>query len=61
MGYASDGPFASRPAYRWSCEVSFYIEVYIERGRRRAGGRGCSTRPCSIGRPAVAFALLWLA
>lgn len=33
FGYAYGGPFASRPAYRWSCEVS----VYIEPGRRRAG------------------------
>ena len=31
VGYAFGGPFKSRAAYRWSCEVS----VYIERGRRR--------------------------
>jgi len=34
VGYAYGGPFASRAAYRWSCEVS----VYLERGRRRTGG-----------------------
>lgn len=33
-GYAYGGPFASRPAYRWSCEVSIYLEM----GRRRTGG-----------------------
>jgi phosphinothricin acetyltransferase len=32
-GYAYAGPFKPRPAYRWSCEVS----VYVERGRRRTG------------------------
>jgi phosphinothricin acetyltransferase len=32
-GYAYGGPFKSRPAYRWSCEVS----VYLERGRTRTG------------------------
>ncbi|MBA3861848.1 MAG: N-acetyltransferase [Solirubrobacterales bacterium] len=34
VGYAYGGPFSSRVAYRWSCEVS----VYLERGRRRTGG-----------------------
>lgn len=34
VGYAYGGPFAKREAYRWSCEVS----VYIEMGRRRTGG-----------------------
>jgi L-amino acid N-acyltransferase YncA len=34
VGYAYSGPFMSRAAYRWSCEVS----VYLERGRRRTGG-----------------------
>ncbi|MPZ62691.1 MAG: GNAT family N-acetyltransferase [Propionibacteriales bacterium] len=34
VGYAYGGPYKSRPAYRWSCEVS----VYLERGRRRTGG-----------------------
>ncbi len=34
VGYAYGGPFAKREAYRWSCEVS----VYIELGRRRTGG-----------------------
>lgn len=33
IGYAYAGPFATRPAYRWSCEVS----VYLETGRRRTG------------------------
>lgn len=33
IGYAYAGPFAARPAYRWSCEVS----VYLELGRRRTG------------------------
>lgn len=34
VGYAYGGPFKARPAYRWSCEVS----VYLEPGRRRTGG-----------------------
>lgn len=34
VGYAYGGPFAARAAYRWSCEVS----IYIEHGRRRTGG-----------------------
>jgi L-amino acid N-acyltransferase YncA len=33
VGYAYGAPFKSRAAYRWSCEVS----VYLERGRRRTG------------------------
>lgn len=33
VGYAYAGPFAARPAYRWSCEVS----VYLVTGRRRTG------------------------
>ncbi len=33
-GYAYGGPFRSREAWRWSCEVS----VYLEAGRRRRGG-----------------------
>ncbi|MFI6076886.1 GNAT family N-acetyltransferase [Actinoplanes sp. NPDC051343] len=33
VGYAYGGPFAARDAYRWSCEVS----VYLEMGRRRTG------------------------
>jgi phosphinothricin acetyltransferase len=33
VGYAYGGPFAARDAYRWSCEVS----VYLEAGRRRTG------------------------
>jgi phosphinothricin acetyltransferase len=32
-GYAYGGPFRSRAAYRWSCEVS----VYMEMGRKRTG------------------------
>jgi L-amino acid N-acyltransferase YncA len=34
VGSAYGGPFHARPAYRWSCEVS----VYVELGRRRTGG-----------------------
>jgi L-amino acid N-acyltransferase YncA len=34
VGYAYGGTFNARPAYRWSCEVS----VYMEPGRRRSGG-----------------------
>ncbi|MGH3573510.1 MAG: GNAT family N-acetyltransferase, partial [Pseudonocardiaceae bacterium] len=34
VGYAYGSVFNSRAAYRWSCEVS----VYLERGRRRTGG-----------------------
>lgn len=33
VGYAYGGQFAPRAAYRWSCEVS----VYLEMGRRRTG------------------------
>jgi len=33
VGYAYGGVFNSRAAYRWSCEVS----IYLERGRRRTG------------------------
>jgi phosphinothricin acetyltransferase len=33
VGYAYGGPFKDRAAYRWSCEVSVYLEV----GRRRTG------------------------
>jgi len=33
VGYAYGGPYKARPAYRWSCEVS----VYLELGRRRTG------------------------
>jgi L-amino acid N-acyltransferase YncA len=32
-GYAYGGPYKARPAYRWSCEVSVYVEI----GRRRTG------------------------
>jgi L-amino acid N-acyltransferase YncA len=34
VGYAYGGPYKERAAYGWSCEVS----VYLELGRRRAGG-----------------------
>ncbi|GAB3426734.1 GNAT family N-acetyltransferase [Flindersiella endophytica] len=34
VGYAYGGPFKTRAAYRWACEVS----VYLELGRRRTGG-----------------------
>jgi phosphinothricin acetyltransferase len=34
VGYAYGGRFHARPAYRWACEVS----VYLELGRRRTGG-----------------------
>ena len=33
LGYAYGGPYRSRAAYRWACEVS----VYVELGRRRTG------------------------
>ncbi|HEY2194611.1 MAG TPA: GNAT family N-acetyltransferase [Actinomycetospora sp.] len=33
VGYAYAGPFNAREAYRWSCNVS----VYLEHGRRRTG------------------------
>jgi L-amino acid N-acyltransferase YncA len=33
VGYAYGGPYKSRAAYQWSCEVS----VYVELGRRRTG------------------------
>jgi phosphinothricin acetyltransferase len=36
VGYAYAGPYKSRAAYRWACEVS----VYVERGfERRGAGR----------------------
>jgi L-amino acid N-acyltransferase YncA len=34
VGFAYGRPFGTRAAYRWSCEVS----VYLELGRRRTGG-----------------------
>jgi L-amino acid N-acyltransferase YncA len=34
VGFAYAGPFKSRPAYRWACETSIYLEI----GRRRTGG-----------------------
>jgi phosphinothricin acetyltransferase len=33
VGYAYGGPHQKRAAYRFSCEVS----VYVEQGRRRTG------------------------
>lgn len=36
VGYAYAGPYRARPAYRWACEVS----VYLQTGRRgRGAGR----------------------
>jgi L-amino acid N-acyltransferase YncA len=34
VGYAYGSPYKARSAYRWSCEVS----IYLEPGRRRTGG-----------------------
>lgn len=34
VGYAYGGVMKPRPAYRWACEVSIYLEL----GRRRTGG-----------------------
>jgi L-amino acid N-acyltransferase YncA len=34
VGYAYAHPFAERAAYRWSCQVS----IYLERERHRSGG-----------------------
>ncbi|HEV2888710.1 MAG TPA: GNAT family N-acetyltransferase [Jatrophihabitans sp.] len=34
VGFAYGAPFAPRAGYRWSCQVS----VYLEHGRRRTGG-----------------------
>ncbi|MGL6233819.1 MAG: GNAT family N-acetyltransferase [Segniliparus sp.] len=34
VGYAYAGPFASRAAYQWSCEVS----IYLQRGSASKGG-----------------------
>ncbi len=34
VGYAYSRPMKERAAYRWSCEVSIYLEL----GRRRTGG-----------------------
>lgn len=34
VGYAYGGPFKARPAYRWACEVS----VYLDPDRRGSGG-----------------------
>ncbi|GAA1642181.1 GNAT family N-acetyltransferase [Actinoplanes couchii] len=36
VGYAYGGPFAARPAYRWSCEVSVYVDSEL---RRTGAGR----------------------
>lgn len=32
VGYAYGGPFKARAAYRWSCEVSVYLDVTARRG-----------------------------
>ena len=48
-GFAYAGPYRSRAAYRWACEVS----VYVETGRRRTGaGRMLyeALFPCLVGR-----------
>ena len=37
VGYAYGGRFAARPAYRWACEVSVYLEMGV---RRSGAGRG---------------------
>lgn len=34
VGYAYGGPYKTRAAYRWACEVS----IYLESGRTRTGG-----------------------
>lgn len=34
VGYAYGGEYKARPAYRWACEVS----IYLERDLRRSGG-----------------------
>ncbi len=40
VGYAYGGAYHARPAYRWTCEVS----IYLEPGRRRSGlGRSLYT------------------
>lgn len=36
VGYAYGGPYKERAAYRWSCEVSVYLEPGL---RRRGAGR----------------------
>ena len=52
-GYAYGGPFKARPAYRWACEVS----VYVEPGRHRTGGRPAALRePVRAGSPSAATA-----
>jgi L-amino acid N-acyltransferase YncA len=40
VGYAYGGPFKSRSAYRWACEVSVYL---AEGHRGRGGGRALYT------------------
>jgi phosphinothricin acetyltransferase len=40
VGYAYAGPFASRAAYRFSCEVSVYLDGALH---RRGGGRALYT------------------
>ena len=51
-GYAYGGPFKARPAYRWACEVS----VYVEPAGTARGPAGSSTRACSSGSPSAATA-----
>ena len=45
VGYAYAGPFSSRAAYRWSCEVS----VYLERGFRTAVAGTTLPNDASVG------------
>lgn len=32
VGYAYGGPMKARAAYRWSCEVSVYVDIGLHRG-----------------------------
>ena len=50
VGYAYGGPYRSRAAYRWACEVS----VYVELGRRRTGAGRMFYEACSSGSSSVA-------
>ena len=48
IGYAYGGPVKPRAAYRWSCEVSDYLDV-VRRGR----GGGRALYEALLARPAV--------
>lgn len=52
VGYAYGGPHQSRLAYRWSCEVS----VYLELGRGAPAAAGPSTTSCSPASPSAGSA-----